>query len=72
MYRKVEAFAFSDKCWQLSDIKAWDKPVEVGASFIDFMKEELRRRNYPALTRTVSAWPYEKQRHSEASRSLPT
>ncbi|OAV70681.1 Tyrosine recombinase XerD [Bacteroidales bacterium Barb4] len=49
MYRKIEAFAFSDKCRQLSDIKAWDKSVEVGASFIDFMKEELRRRNYPAL-----------------------
>ncbi|OAV73425.1 hypothetical protein Barb6_00250 [Bacteroidales bacterium Barb6] len=38
MFRKIEAFAFSDKCRQLSDVKARDKPVDVvGTSFIELM-----------------------------------
>ncbi|OAV68280.1 hypothetical protein Barb4_02135 [Bacteroidales bacterium Barb4] len=37
MFRKIEAFAFSDKRRQLSDVKARDKPVDVGTSFIELM-----------------------------------
>ncbi|OAV67427.1 hypothetical protein Barb6XT_01493 [Bacteroidales bacterium Barb6XT] len=37
MFRKTEAFAFSDKRRQLSDVKARDKPVDVGTSFIELM-----------------------------------
>ncbi|MCD8042290.1 MAG: site-specific integrase [Tannerellaceae bacterium] len=46
IYNQVEAFAFSDKCVSLQDIKNWDKSDEqLTTSVVDFINEDLKKRN---------------------------
>ncbi len=45
VFNKVEAFAMSDECRSLSDVKNYDKTRTLNKNVIDFMREELRKKN---------------------------
>jgi site-specific recombinase XerD len=45
IFRKIEAFALSEKCSNLDDVKNWNKDEAATHSVTDFMKEALRKRN---------------------------
>lgn len=45
MFRKIEAFVFSDRCNSLNDVKNWNEEEAQLYSFIEFMREQLRRRD---------------------------
>lgn len=45
MFRDVEAFALSDKCKSISDLKNWNIKEERTLSVISFIESELKRRN---------------------------
>ncbi len=48
--REIEAFALSDKCQTIEDVKKWNKKEETKThSVISFIEDELKRRN-PSLT----------------------
>lgn len=50
LLREIEAFALSDKCKYISDVKNWNKEIEpTTISVISFIEDELRRRN-PSAT----------------------
>jgi site-specific recombinase XerD len=50
-FKKIETFAFSDKCTKLKDVRNWDKEPSGGYSFIDFIRSELSR-NDPSMSVT--------------------
>lgn len=45
IFRGIEAFALSDKCKKLDDVKSWNIKKEDTESIITFMEEELGRKN---------------------------
>lgn len=45
LYREIEAFAISDKCKTLDDVKNWNVKKEDTMSVISFMETELKRKN---------------------------
>lgn len=45
LYREIEAFALSDKCKTLDDVKNWNIKTEDTMSVISFMESELERKN---------------------------
>lgn len=45
MFRDVEAFALSNKCKSIKDLKFWDTMEEQTMSVITFIESELKRRN---------------------------
>jgi site-specific recombinase XerD len=45
MFRQIEAFALSDKCNRLDDVKNWNKDESKIHSVIEFMRDSLRKRN---------------------------
>ena len=45
MFRRIEAFALSEKCVSLEDVKNWDGEEASGTSVPEFMTDALRRKN---------------------------
>jgi site-specific recombinase XerD len=45
MFRKIEAFALSEKCTRLEDVKNWDRDDATVTSVVEFMLSSLRQRN---------------------------
>lgn len=45
IFREIEAFAISDKCKTLDDVKNWNVKKEDTMSVISFMETELKRKN---------------------------
>lgn len=45
IFREIEAFAISDKCKTLDDVKNWNVKTEDTMSVISFMESELKRKN---------------------------
>lgn len=45
IFRDIEAFAISDKCKTLDDVKNWNVKTEDTMSVISFMEAELKRKN---------------------------
>lgn len=45
IYRGIEAFALSDRCKEITDIKNWDTKVGDKTNIVEFIKEELAKRN---------------------------
>jgi integrase/recombinase XerD len=45
IFNKVEAFAFSDECTSLQDVKNYNKAETYNKNVLDFMRRELRERN---------------------------
>jgi site-specific recombinase XerD len=45
MFRKIEAFALSEKCTRLEDVKNWDRDEAAVTSVVDFMLSALRQKN---------------------------
>ena len=45
IFNKIEAYAYSEDCRQLSDVKNWNKEKKQTISFIDYIKNELKKRN---------------------------
>lgn len=48
-FRKVEAFVSSDKCLNIDSVKYWDKEDISTFSVVDFIKQELKRKD-PSLS----------------------
>ncbi|MCK9502277.1 MAG: SAM-dependent methyltransferase [Lascolabacillus sp.] len=45
IFNKVEAFAYSDECTSLQDVKNYNKTETYNKNVLDFMRRELRERN---------------------------
>lgn len=45
IFNKVEAFANSDECTSLQDVKNYNKTETYNKNVLDFMRRELRERN---------------------------
>lgn len=45
IFNKVEAFAYSDECPSLQDVKNYNKSETYNKNVLDFMRRELRERN---------------------------
>lgn len=44
IFRDIEAFALSDKCKTIEDVKKWDKKEESTLSVVSFIQDELKRK----------------------------
>lgn len=45
LFREIEAFALSDKCQSIEDVKNWNVKTEDTMSVISFMESELKRKS---------------------------
>lgn len=45
LFREIEAFALSDKCQSIEDVKNWNVKTEDTMSVISFMEAELKRKS---------------------------
>lgn len=45
MYAQVEAFVASERCLKIEDVKNWNNDALITASIIDFIREDLKKRN---------------------------
>lgn len=63
-FRDVHAFAYSEECESLTDVKNWNRGTVDTSSFIGFMHECLAEKNYTYRSLKVHEWVISKAKEA--------